>query len=78
MEVNSTNKKVAKAENQQLNAKETKQFWSKIWAQKEHNRKAKWINNMKNNNKNSKRRCCEHISKIAQGNTHIVPNWKTS
>ena len=30
-----------------LDAKETKQFWSKIWEQKENNRKAEEINNMK-------------------------------
>ena len=33
--------------NRQLDAKEIKQFWSKIWEQKEHNKKAEWINNMK-------------------------------
>ena len=32
---------------QEPGAKEAKQFWSKIWGQKEHNRKANWINNMK-------------------------------
>ena len=26
--------------------KETKQFWSKIWKRREHNRKAEWIDNM--------------------------------
>ena len=34
--------------NQQLDAKERKQFWSQVREQKEHNRKAEWINNMKN------------------------------
>ena len=32
---------------QQSDAKETKQFWNKIWKQKEHNRMAEWINNFK-------------------------------
>ena len=32
--------------NQQPEAKEAKQFWSKIWEQKEHNRRAKVINNI--------------------------------
>ena len=30
----------------QTNATEAKQFWSKIWEQKEYNRKAEWINHM--------------------------------
>ena len=33
--------------NQQADAKEAKQFWSKIWEQKEHNGNADWINSMK-------------------------------
>ena len=33
--------------NQQLDAKEAKQSWSKICEDKEYNRKVKWINNMK-------------------------------
>ena len=32
---------------QQLDAKEAKQFWGKIWGRKEYNRKAEWMNNMK-------------------------------
>ena len=31
--------------NQQLDAKYSKQFPSKIWVQKEHNKKAEWIDN---------------------------------
>ena len=31
---------------QQLDAKETKQFWTKIWHPKKYNEKAKWINDM--------------------------------
>ena len=31
---------------QQPDDKETKQFWGKIWQPREHNRKAKWINNL--------------------------------
>ena len=31
---------------QQSDAKEIKQFWSKIWEQKEYIRKVEWINNM--------------------------------
>ena len=27
-------------------ARETKQFWTKIWQPREHNEKVKWINNM--------------------------------
>ena len=30
----------------QPDIRETKQFWSKIWEQKERNRKAEWMNNM--------------------------------
>ena len=30
---------------QQLDAKETEQFWKKIWQPKKHYGKAKWINN---------------------------------
>ena len=30
----------------QLDDKETKQFWGRIWEGREHNRKVKWINNM--------------------------------
>ena len=33
--------------NQEPDAKEAKQLWSKIWEQKEYKRKAKRINNMK-------------------------------
>ena len=33
--------------NEQSDTKDVKQFWNKIWDQKEHNRKAKWINNTK-------------------------------
>ena len=33
--------------NQQLDPKETKQFWSKIWKQKDYNRNAEWIDNIK-------------------------------
>ena len=36
-------------------AKEAKQFWSEIQEQKEHNRKAEWINKMKKNYKDSKK-----------------------
>ena len=32
---------------QQLDTKETKQFWCEISDQKEHNRNAEWINSMK-------------------------------
>ena len=32
---------------QQMDAKEAKQFWSKIWEHKEHNKKAKWKKNYK-------------------------------
>ena len=44
----STNKWMdnARGTNQQSDAKEAKQFWSKIWEQKGHNRKAEWINNI--------------------------------
>ena len=31
---------------QQPDAKETEQFWTKIWRPKKHNEKAEWINNM--------------------------------
>ena len=31
---------------QQLDSKETKQFWTKIWQPKKHKEKAEWINNM--------------------------------
>ena len=37
--------------NQQLDAREAKQFWSKIWEQKEHNIKAALINNMEKDSK---------------------------
>ena len=30
---------------QQQNANKAKQFWNQIWEQKEHYRKADWINN---------------------------------
>ena len=33
--------------NQQPDAKETKQFWCKIWEQNEYNRTTEWINRMK-------------------------------
>ena len=35
--------------------KKQKEFWSKIWEQKKHNRKAEWINKVKKNNKDSKK-----------------------
>ena len=31
---------------QQPNAKETEQFWTKIWQPKQHNEKAEWINHI--------------------------------
>ena len=31
---------------QQPDAKETEQFWTKIWQPKKHNEKAEWINDM--------------------------------
>ena len=33
--------------NEQPDSKEIKEFLSKIWEQKEHKKKAKWINDMK-------------------------------
>ena len=34
---------------QQREDKETKQFWNKIWEQREHNWEAEWISNMEKN-----------------------------
>ena len=31
---------------EQLDAKETQRFWTKIWQPKKHNKKAEWINNI--------------------------------
>ena len=35
-----------KRKHQQPDARETEQFWSKLWQPREHNKKAEWINNI--------------------------------
>ena len=50
--------------NQQFGVKETEQFWSKTWKQKEHCRNAEW--NMK---KNLKKARDEHIPGVTKSNT---------
>ena len=47
---------------QQPDAKETEQFWTKIWQPKKHNEKAEWINDMT--------RELEELKEIQSGNTH--------
>ena len=48
---------------------EVKQFWGKIWRQKEHDRMTEWINNMDRVARTQTRLCGRHISKIANKNT---------
>ena len=49
------NKKILTKEGRQPDAKEAKRFWRKIWEQKEDNKKAEWTNNIKKDNKHSKK-----------------------
>ena len=61
----------------QPDVKEAKQFWSKIWEWKEHNRMAKWINNMeKKVTRLWRRPSGNNTSGIAQSNNKKIPNWK--
>ena len=61
----------------QVNVKEAKQFWNKIWKQKENGRKAEWINNMEKAlqgpEENSKAEIHLHLFKAT---LKKVPNWK--
>ena len=63
---------------QELDAKEAKQFRSKIWEWREHNRKAKWIYNMEKElqslNEGSKIKI--HLNSC-RTRLKKVPNWKT-
>ena len=57
--------------------KEAKQFWSKIWEQKEHNKRDNQINNMKKKQDYEK----DPVAEIHLGSPRIpqkkIPNWKT-
>ena len=63
---------------QQLDPKETQQFWTKIWQPKKHNEKAEWINHIT--------RELEELEESPKGEIHTdllkttikkVSNWKT-
>ena len=63
---------------QQPNDKETKQFWSKIWQRREHNRKTEWISNMGKKVRRTRRRTeSENTHRLTPSNTQKMPNWKT-
>ena len=65
--------------NEQLNAKETKHFRSKIWEQKEHNKNAEWINDtIKKKNKNLEKTLRVISNQVSlSARLKKVPNWKT-
>ena len=57
---------------------EAKQFWSKIWERREHNRRVEWINNMEKELQGLEK---GHNAKIYLNSLRAtfkkVPNWKT-
>ena len=63
---------------QQLDDKETKQFWSKIWERREHNRKAEWISNMEKYLQGLEEGPKEKIQLDSlRATLKKAPNWKT-
>ena len=63
-------------EGKNTDTNEVKLFWSKIWEWKEHNRKAKWINNMEKELHGLEEGLVDNTPGIAQNNTQKVPNSK--
>ena len=61
---------------QQLDAKETEQFWTEMWQSKTHNEKAEWINNMTRELRLEEGSKAEiHIDLLKT--TQKISNWKT-
>ena len=64
--------------NQQLDVKETKWFWTKIWQPKKHNEKAKWINNITRELEGLKEGPKREIHiELLKKTLKKISNWKT-
>ena len=63
---------------QQPDARETEQFWTKIWQPREHNEKAEWINNITKELERGQRwPKSGNKHRFTQNNTKKISNWKT-
>ena len=63
---------------QQPGAKETEQFWTKIWQPKKHNEKAEWINNKTRELEGlEEARKQKYTSNDSKKTLQKISNWKT-
>ena len=63
---------------QQLDPKETKQFWTKIWQPKKHNEKAEWIKDMKGELEGLEEGLkAEILIELLKKTLKKISNWKT-
>eukprot|EP00795_Rhopilema_esculentum_P006840 gene6840-biopygen8293 len=66
-----------KRENTTPDADESRKFWSNIWDNEtQHNKKAKWLEELKNNKPNLSQNDIEITTRMVNQQAKKIPNWK--